>query len=59
MPYLGFEQCYLWVHDEVDDRSMKYDDKVRLNFSIFYTQKVHQVLLQSDLNASVSCLTHV
>lgn len=26
MPYLSFER-YLWVHDEVDDRSMKYDDK--------------------------------
>jgi len=59
MPCLGFEQRYLSVHGEVDDRSMKYDDKVRLNFSIFCTQKVHQVLLQSDLNVSVSCLTHV
>lgn len=41
MPHLGFEQRYLWVHGEVDDRSMKYDNKVRINFSIVYTQKVH------------------
>lgn len=39
--YGGFEQCYLWVHDEGDGKLMKYDDKVRLNFSIFCTWKVH------------------
>lgn len=41
VPCRGFEQCYLWVHDEGDDKSMKYDNKVRLNFSIFCTWKVH------------------
>lgn len=44
-PYLSSEQCCLLVNGEVDDRSLKYDDKVRLIFSVFYTQKVHQVLL--------------